>query len=166
MNPSVLGGGAALLVALAWLITRRRPVAVLRSTDASAVAALNRAQITQVQELTGVDPEEALPSIAEPSEDFAFPAASDARGRAALVQALSLQLQGTTPERLEAITRAAGWGDRVALPLLQRGLRDVDPEVVLAASTGMARFRGRTPGYEAVAKTNPMPLPRNAAALT
>jgi len=113
-----------------------------------------------------VDPEEALPSIAEPSEDFAFPAASDARGRAALVQALSLQLQGTTPERLEAITRAAGWGDRVALPLLQRGLRDVDPEVVLAASTGMARFRGRTPGHEAVAKTNPMPLPRNAAALT
>jgi hypothetical protein len=38
--------------------------------------------------------------------------------------------------------------------------------VVLAASTGMARFRGRTPGHEAVAKTNPMPLPRNAAALT
>lgn len=166
MNPSVLGGGAALLVVLAWLLARRKPVVVLRSTDASAVAALNRAQITQVQVMAGADEEEVLASTDTPLAAFEFPAAGAARGRAALVQGLSLQLQGTTPERLEAITRAAGWGDRAALPLLQRGLRDVDPEVVLAAATGMAKFRGRTPGQAAVAKSNPVPLPRNAAALT
>ena len=167
MNPSVLGGGAALLVALAWLLTRRKPVVVLRSTDASAVAALNRAQITQVQVVAAEEEEEeVLASTDNPLAAFEFPAAGDARGRAALVQELSLQLQGPTPERLGAITRAAGWGDRAALPLLQRGLRDVDPEVVLAASTGMAKFRGRTPGQAAVAKSNPVPLPRNAAALT
>ena len=163
MNPSVLGGGAALVVVLAWLITRRKPVTVLRSTDASAIAALNRAQITQVQVADDAVEAAVSASVAEPFIRLDFPAAADARGRAALLQALSLQLQGSTSERLAAITRAARWGDRAALPLLQRGLRDVDPQVVLVASSGMEKFRGRTPGQEAVAKRSTMPLPRNAA---
>jgi hypothetical protein len=164
MNPSVLGGGAALLVVLAWLITRRKPVTVLRSTDASAVAALNRAQISQVQ-LPATTAE--VPAVADsPVVECppVFPPVSDARGRAALLRQLDLQLQGPTAERLAAITTAAGWGDRAALPLLQRGLRDVDPRVVLAASSGMAMFRGRTAAEGVLARVESLSLPRNAAA--
>ena len=145
MNPSVLGGGAALLLVLVWLIIRRKPVTVLRSTDASAVAALNRAQIAQVVPLAPADESvDASVAAVAGTATLSFPAAGDARGRAALLQTLRLQLQGSTPERLDAMRTAAGWGDRAVLPLLRRGLRDVDPQVVLAAAAGMASFRGRT----------------------
>ena len=166
MNPSVLGGGAALLVVLAWLITRRKPVTVLRSTDASEVAALNRAQITQVM-AAGAAPQAAeAVALEEPTITGVLPAPGDARARAALLRELAVQLQGATAERLAAVTTAASWGDRAVLPLLQRGLRDVDPQVVLAASTGMAAFRGCTAGQGVIARIEPLPLPRNAAALS
>lgn len=164
MNPSVLGGGAALLVVLAWLITRRKPVVVLRSTDASAVAALNRAQITQVMGAAGVADGEPATVAVEAAPAVVLPATGDARGRAVLLHRLALQLRGATAERLSAITTAASWGDRAVLPLLRRGLRDVDPQVVLAASAGMAAFRGRTAGPGALACVDRLPLPRNAAA--
>lgn len=165
MNPSVLGAGAALLVVLSWLITRRRPVPVLRSTDASAVAALNRAQITQV--IASAAAPQVPEAMAEEGHQVSvvLPAPGDARGRAELLRELAVQLQGATAERLAAITTAANWGDRAVLPLLRRGLRDVDPQVVLAASTGMAVFRGRTAGEGALAQIERLPLPRNAAAL-
>lgn len=165
MNPSVLGGGAALLVVLAWLITRRKPVPVLRSTDASEVAALNRAQITQVMALAAAP--QALETMAqeELKGSVVLPAPGDTRARAELLRELAVQLQGPTAERLAAISVAASWADRSVLPLLRRGLRDVDLQVVLAASTGMAAFRGRTAGQGAIAQIERLPLPRNAAAL-
>ena len=145
MNPSVLGGGAALLLVLAWLITRRKPVTVLRSTDASAVAALNRAQIAQLVPLAPADQSvDVSVAPASGTATVTLPAVGDARGRAALLQTLRRQLQGSTSERLAAMRTAAGWRDRAVLPLLRRGLRDVDPQVVLAAAAGMASFRGRT----------------------
>ena len=145
MNPSALGGGAALLLVLAWLLTRRKPAALLRSTDASAVAALNRAQIARVVALAAADGDSvASAAAAAAPAPLDLPAAGDARGRAALLHTLRLQLQGGTPERLAAMRTAAGWRDRAVLPLLRRGLRDVDPQVVLAAAAGMASFRGRT----------------------
>lgn len=145
MNPSVLGGGAALLLVLAWLITRRKPVTVLRSTDASAVAALNRAQIARVAPVAPADESVAASvATAATAANPTLPAAGDARGRATLLRTLRRQLQGSTPERLAAMRTAAGWGDRAVLPLLRRGLRDVDPQVVLAAAAGMASFRGRS----------------------
>ncbi len=166
MNPSVLGGGAALLVVLAWLITRRKPVTVLRSTDASAVAALNRAQISQVIG-SAPAPEAAEDRAPVPAEaSVAIPAPGEVRARAELLRRLSLQLQGSTAERLAAMTTAASWADRAVLPLLQRGLRDVDPQVVLAASSGMACFRGRTAGLGLLAQIETLPLPRNAAPLS
>lgn len=147
MNPSLLAGGAALLL-LAWLLRRCQPAPLLRSTDTSAVAALNRAQLSLVQR-----PEPRAPAIPSPppaaappppAPPVALPAAADARGRAALLRALARQLQGCPGERLAAMGTAARWGDRAVLPLLQRGLRDVDPQVALVAAAGMARFRGRS----------------------
>lgn len=168
MNPSVLGGGAALLVVLVWLITRRRPVPVLRSTDASAVAALNRAQITEVMAAAAAfkeseaGGEQEQEQSLEPRPGRELPAPGDARRRASLLRELGVQLQGSTADRLVAMATAARWSDRAVLPLLQRGLRDVDPQVVLAASMGMAGFRGRTAGHGVPAQL--VPLPRNAAA--
>ena len=166
MNPSVLGGGAALLVVLAWLITRRKPVPVLRSTDASEVAALNRAQITQVIASAAAPQAPEAMAQEEHQVGLVLPVPGDARGRAELLRELAVQLQGTNAERLAAISVAASWADRSVLPLLRRGLRDVDPRVVLAASTGMAAFRGRTAGQGVLGQIERLPLPRNVAALS
>lgn len=175
MDPSVFGGAAAIVLVLTWLLTHRRPVTVLRSTDASAVAALNRAQISRVERavpgrIAGPLAAASSPNLAaaEPvgpgvSARPALPRRGDARARAALLRQLAQQLRGASPGRLAAISLAVHWGDPAVLPLLRRGLRDVDPRVVLAAAQGMAGFRGLSAGQAVRQWPELPPLPANAA---
>ncbi len=161
MPPSLLAGVAAVVAALFWLSARRRPQ-LGASFDSRAIAALNRAQI----ELLG-DPDpapESEPPHQLPGGRLALPAT--ARERALFLHALIRQLAGEAPQRLAAIETAAVWGERASLPLLARGLRDVDPAVVKAAARAMERFRGRTCGGHIAAHAScpqPLPLPRNVA---
>jgi hypothetical protein len=148
------------LAVLIWVGSRRKPTP-FASLDASAVAALNRAQISLVQRNL-VDPNDELssaPSSSATAMNWALPA--DPRGQAAFLKGLQAQLAGDTGERLAAMQAARAWGHRATLPLLKRGLRDSNLEVVLEAAQAMERFRGRcTP----VGSSKPQPrLPRNAA---
>jgi hypothetical protein len=171
LNPSLLAA-FSLVSVLVWLLSRRRPPALLASTDASAVAALNRVQISLVHErLNAPPPPEQTAADANadvPPALPALPAPGDGRGSSLLLLRLQRQLHGDNAERLAAVIQAVAWGDRRTLPLLQRGLRDVDPAVVRVAARGMAAFRGRsTSGVaEAPAAALPLadlPLPANAA---
>ena len=165
MNTQSVGALAAFLAVLIWVVSRRKPTP-FASLDASAVAALNRAQISLVQNNL-VDPNDELssaPSSSAPSSSataasWALPA--DPREQAAFLKGLHAQLAGDTGERLAAMQAARAWGHRATLPLLKRGLRDSNLEVVLEAAQAMERFRGRcTP----VGSPKPQPrLPRNAA---
>lgn len=159
---------------LAWMLWRRRPPALLISTDASAVAALNRVQISLVRErLNAPPPPEQTAPGANAAAPPALPALGDGRGSSLLLLRLQRQLHGDNAERLAAVIQAVAWGDRRTLPLLQRGLRDVDPAVVRVAARGMEAFRGRSasgvvgaPAAEALAGSPlaGLPLPANAAA--
>jgi hypothetical protein len=160
MNTQSVGALAAFLAVLIWVVSRRKPTP-FASLDASAVAALNRAQISLVQ-LNLVDPNDELssaPSSSATAASWALPA--DPREQAAFLKGLQAQLAGDTGERLAAMQAARAWGQRVTLPLLKRGLRDSNLAVVLEAAQAMERFRGRcTP----VGSPKPQPrLPRNAA---
>ena len=160
MNTQSVGALAAFLAVLIWVGSRRKPTP-FASLDASAVAALNRAQISLVQ-LNLVDPNDDLSSATSSSStaaSWALPA--DPREQAAFVKSLYAQLAGDTGERLAAMQAARAWGHRASLPLLKRGLRDSNLAVVLEAAQAMERFRGRcTP----VGSPKPQPrLPRNAA---
>jgi hypothetical protein len=173
LNPSPLAA-LSLVSVLAWLLSRRRPTALLASTDASAVAALNRVQISLVRERFNASPppqDQAAPD-ANPAAPPALPAPGDGRGSSLLLLRLQRQLHGDNAERLAAVIQAVAWGDRRTLPLLQRGLRDVDPAVVCVAARGMAAFRGRSgsgvagaPAAGALAGSPlaGLPLPANAA---
>jgi hypothetical protein len=160
MNTQSVGALAAFLAVLIWVVSRRKPTP-FASLDASAVAALNRAQISLVQ-LNLVGPNDELSSATSSSTKsarWALPV--DLREQAAFLKGLQAQLAGDTGERLAAMQAARAWGHRATLPLLKRGLRDSNPAVVLEAAQAMERFRGRcTP----VGSPNPQPrLPRNAA---
>ncbi len=160
LNPSPLAA-LSLVSVFAWLLSRRRPTALLASTDASAVAALNRVQISLVRERLNASPppqDQAAPS-ANPAAPSALPAPGDGRGRSLLLLRLQRQLHGDNAERLAAVIQAVAWGDRRTLPLLQRGLRDVDPAVVRVAARGMAAFRGRSDASGALAAPAGLPLP-------
>jgi hypothetical protein len=163
LNPSPLAA-LSLVSVLAWLLSRRRPTALLASTDASAVAALNRVQISLVRERFNASPppqDQAAPD-ANPAAPPALPAPGDGRGSSLLLLRLQRQLHGDNAERLAAVIQAVAWGDRRTLPLLQRGLRDVDPAVVRVAALGMAAFRGRSASAVVGAPAG-LPLPANAA---
>lgn len=155
MNTQSVGALAAFLAVLIWVGSRRKPTP-FASLDASAVAALNRAQILLVQH----DAERlSASSSSAAAASWALPA--DSREQVAFLKSLHAQLAGDTGERLAAMQAARAWGHRATLPLLKRGLRDSNLEVVLEAAQAMERFRGRcTP----VGSPKPQPrLPRNAA---
>ena len=154
MHPSLLAGSAAVLVALYWLLARRRPN-VAATIDTQAIAALNRAQIARLA------PAESGQPMGEPVQAAAgvLPLPATPRERAAFTRRLSVQLAGDGPQRLAAIEAARRWGGRQTLPLLYRGLRDVDPAVVRAAAQAMERFRGRSSARPAFTQA----LPRNVA---
>jgi hypothetical protein len=166
MQPTILAGVAALLLFCYWSL-RRRPTALLRSTDTSDVAALNRAQIALLRESVSGGP--GAPSDASTgSEDssppaLAIPESADATPPSLRARRLQRLLAGDAPQRLAAMRAARRWGHPAALPVLRRGLRDVDPAVVQEAARGVERFRGcplRTAASAAAAQ--PL-LPRNVS---
>ena len=164
MNPTVLGGAAALLLVALWWSGRRRPAALLRSTDASAIAALNRAQIASVYRS---GPGVARPPAAQeesqgPAHQLPVPPAASTLPRALLLRRLSLALGQDPATRLAALRLARSWGHRATVPLLLRGLRDSDPAVVREAALAMERFRGR-PAAPGSSQLSAVPLPRNVA---
>jgi hypothetical protein len=161
MNPSILGG-AAVAVLLWLLVSRRRAAVILRSTDTGAIAALNRAQITQVQELLTAGEQVTDPAEPEPQPLPPLPAPGDRAARQRFLRQLNADFAGAdAARRLQALRLARLWGHRATLPLLRRALRDVDPAVVLEAAAAMERFRGRSR-----AEAHPLrqrTLPRNVA---
>lgn len=171
MGPSIVAGAAALLLVLTWSLRRRTPPALLRSTDASAIAALNQAQIALVRRDSGPsDPGAAgagassldAPAFTDAGAgDGSIPPRADARQRAQLKARLERQLRGDGTQRLQAMGIARRWGQPDALPVLRRGLRDVDPRVVEEAARGLERFRCCP---QAAATAGPqLPLPRNVS---
>jgi hypothetical protein len=156
MNTQSVGAVAAFLAVLIWVVSRRKPTP-FASLDASAVAALNRAQISLVKHNLVQQNAE----LSSPTSTASWVLPVDPRGQAAFLKGLQAQLAGDTGERLAAMQAARAWGHRATLPLLKRGLRDSNLAVVLEAAQAMERFRGRcTP----VGSAKPQPrLPRNAA---
>ena len=165
MNQALTGAAAAAVIVVLWLLGRPRTT-ILRSTDTSAVAALNRSQMALVQTAgsgsgaAGAAPM-AAPGAAAPQP---LPAAADLRGRRQLLVQLEQQFKAGGQPRRQAMATCGAWGHRAALPLIQRGLRDADPQVTELAAAAMARFRGRSSiGTSPAASAQPLRLPRNVS---
>ena len=140
MTQALSGVALAAVLAVCWLLGRpRRPV--LRSTDTTAVAALNRGQIERLLEDAAAPASPTETTIATPTAQ-ARP--RDARSRGLLLRQLEQQFQSGGELRRQALAACTAWGDRAALPLIRRGLRDSDPAVVALAAEAISAFRGRT----------------------
>ena len=144
MTQALSGAAIAAVIAVCWLLGRPRPK-ILRSTDTTAVAALNRGQMERLLDGTGERPVSPDPGpTASPTETLT-PHPRTARERGQLLRALEQGFASSGEARRQAMALAAAWGDRVTLPLVRRGLRDSDPVVMQLAAEAMAGFRGRTP---------------------
>lgn len=157
MTQVLSAAALAAVVAACWLVGRPRPK-ILRSTDASAVAALNRSRMELVQGAAGAEP---APASAPPQPAMPpLPAAADRRGRRQLLNQLERQFQAGGEQRRQALAVCLAWRHRDALPLIRRGLRDADSTVALLAAEAMAGFRGRS---RAATPAQPARLPRNVS---
>ncbi|NDD68123.1 MAG: HEAT repeat domain-containing protein [Synechococcaceae bacterium WB9_4xC_028] len=152
MSQFFAGGAAIVLALLLWGMGRRPRKTLLRSTDAAAVAALNRAQVELVQQAQAE-----LEPVGLDGEPWSPP--STTAERLTLETELRRLISGDPEQRLEAVRLAALWGHRAGLPVLRRGLRDPDPRIVEAAAAAMERHRG-APGRRSVQLARP---PRNVA---
>ncbi|QEY32204.1 hypothetical protein EVJ50_08165 [Synechococcus sp. RSCCF101] len=149
------------VAAVVWLSRGRRP-RLLASTDASAVASLNRAQISRA--LDGPAESDDAAGAGGPGVD-AMDGPPPLRGlvgrdRLAWLQVLRELSSGSSAERLQAMRLCSRFRDPGALPLIRRGLRDADAAVVAEAARQMARYRG--PVRPSAARDQ-SPLPRNVA---
>ena len=161
MNQLFAGGAALVLVVVLWGLGRRPGKTLLRSTDATSVAAINRAQLGLVQVSSPQKDHEIQPGSAKGTCDSApfQPPVSSAERISLERQLREAMDQGNPGERLEAVRVAGQWGHASVLPLLRRGLRDADSFVVEAAATAIERHRGATrPSPAQVARP-----PRNVA---
>jgi hypothetical protein len=157
MTQALSGAAIAAVIAVCWLLGRPRPK-ILRSTDASAVAALNRSRMELVlpkgKQESGPSPAGSNPIA------LALPGAADLRGRRQLLSHLERQFQAGGEQRVQALALCSAWRHRDALPLIRRGLRDSDCQVAALAAEAMAHFRGRS---AASPQSAPAKAPRNVS---
>ncbi len=153
MTQALSGAAIAAVIAVCWLLGRPRPK-LLRSTDASGVAALNRQQMELVVDAPadapagdadGGDWAMGIGEMPRVAGSLALQATTcwprNARERVLLLAQLDTQFRLGGEARRQAMAIGAAWGHRAALPLLRRGLRDTDPAVVALAASSMERFR-------------------------
>ena len=151
MQNVLVPGAVGLLAVFLWL--QRKPLKpMLSSTDASAVAQLNRTQLELVIEA------EQLSKI-EDVDLSAWTSPVTAQETISLQKALRFGMNSGPEERLLAVRQAARWGHRSVLPLLRRALRDSDPRVVESAAQAIEPFRS-TPLRIVVQAARP---PRNVS---
>ncbi|WP_115124905.1 HEAT repeat domain-containing protein [Synechococcus sp. GEYO] len=161
MNQLLAGGAALVLVIVLWSLGRRPGKTLLSSTDATSVAAINRAQLGLVQDSSPQQNLETQAGSGKGTGDLApFQPPVSSAERISLERRLREAMdQGNPGQRLEAVRVAGQWGHASVLPLLRRGLRDADSLVVEAAATAIERHRGATrPSPAQVARP-----PRNVA---
>ena len=126
MQNVLVPGAVGLLAVFLWL--QRKPLKpMLSSTDASAVAQLNRTQLELVIEAKQL-------SKIEDVDLSAWTSPVTAQETISLQKALRFGMNSGPEERLLAVRQAARWGHRSVLPLLRRALRDSDPRVVESAA--------------------------------
>ena len=151
MQNVLLPGAVGLLAVFLWL--QRKPVKpMLSSTDASAVAQLNRTQLELV-----IEAEQRSKTKDDDLYNWARPVT--VQETISLQQALRFGMNAGPEERLLAVRQAACWGHRSVLPLLRRALHDSDPRVVEAAALAIEPFRS-SPHRKVVQVSRP---PRNVS---
>ena len=133
MQNVLVPGAVGLLAVFLWL--QRKPVKpMLSSTDASAVAQLNRTQLELV-----IEAEQRSKTKDDELSNWTRPVT--VQETISLQQALRFGMNAGPEERLLAVRQAARWGHRSVLPLLRRALHDSDPRVVEAAALAIEPFR-------------------------
>ncbi len=151
MQNVLLPGAVGLLAVFLWL--QRKPVKpMLSSTDASAVAQLNRTQLELV-----IEAERRSKTKDDDLSNWTRPVT--VQETISLQQALRFGMNAGPEERLLAVRQAACWGHRSVLPLLRRALHDSDPRVVEAAALAIEPFRS-SPHRKVVQVSRP---PRNVS---
>ena len=78
-----------------------------------------------------------------------------------LKKQLNQLIAGGPRERLQAIILSDLWGHKSILPILRRGLKDSDSDVVAAAAMAIAKHKGFS--YPLDQETETRRPPRNAA---
>ena len=151
MQNVLLPGAVGLLAVFLWL--QRKPVKpMLSSTDASAIAQLNRTQLELV-----IEAEQRSKTKDDDLSNWTPPVT--VQETISLQQALRFGMNAGPEERLLAVRQAACWGHRSVLPLLRRALHDSDPRVVEAAALAIEPFRS-SPHRKVVQASSP---PRNVS---
>lgn len=145
---------ASVLAIVLWLLSRRRPGWTPAAPASPARADRSALVVASARQTPASD----TPPLVGPTRPGLSP-----QNRRQRLLGLGAQLNGSPEQRLLALVQLAGWGDRSALPLLRRALRDPDLKVMGAAAAAIEPYRASPAKVGRQSAAPRRRLPRNAA---
>ncbi len=141
MNQICAGTITLFLVAILWGTGSRKRFPSLKKINSPILPDRSLSLITLVQEFSKIPQNKALPTT-NPEIPWQVPLAT--HERIELQKYLRKCMTSGPEDRLKAIQIANEWGNSSVLPLLLKGLKDSDSQIVEKAAEAMEKFRGKT----------------------
>ncbi len=159
MNQIFAGAAALSLTLILWVLGRKPTKATLHTIDTSNLDAVNLprnalfdSKLDFLQKKLPISPTQESKSNWSPPKNPQL--------RIKLQRQLRKLIASSPEDRLTAINIAGEWGHPSILPLVKRGLKDSDSQVIKAAAKIMEKYRGKTQIKNSLDKVR---HPRNVA---
>tara|TARA_Y100001968_G_C18949072_1_gene522325 strand:+ start:101 stop:580 length:480 start_codon:yes stop_codon:yes gene_type:complete len=137
MNQVFAGSIALILALLLWGIGKKSKKGISQTTENKFLSSNNQSQTSLVKETRKKDNH--LKVKQENTNVWTKPKTK--KQKIILKSKLFKLIQAGPEERLYAVQIATKWGDSSVLPIIRRGLKDSDSNIVIAAAKGIDKYK-------------------------
>ena len=156
----VLAGTIALIIGLAlWGLGKKPRYGLNSDAEQEFLGVQNELKLVLVE--SNKEPGNQQNQIKNTKIEIDWQPPNTTQKRIFLKKRLNQLISGGPRERLQAIILSDLWGHKNVLPILRRGLKDSDSDVVAAAAMALAKHKGFS--YPLDQETETLRPPRNAA---
>ena len=156
----VLAGTTALIIGLVlWVLGKKPRYGLNSQAEQEFLGLLNNPKLILVETRKGANNERDQAENSKIEINWQYP--NTIQKRIFLKNHLNELINGGPRERLKAIILSDLWGHRSVLPILRRGLKDSDSDVVTAAARALKKYKSYS--YPLKEDTETLRPPRNAA---
>ena len=137
----LFAGAAAITVAIFLLGIRRKPLAALmkRTSQKPINSSESLVSLSIRQDSNAIKNRNGKPSVSLRTISYQAPLTK--LEQIQLQKEITTLISGSPSDRLKAIQISSQWGDKRILPVLKKGLKDSVSEIVIAAASGIAKFK-------------------------
>jgi len=155
-------GAAAVTVAIFLLGIRRKPIGALIKRNSDNPINSTQSLITLSIRQESKVPQSTKEKLSIVSGRNSSQAPLTKLEKIKLQKEIAKLIKGSPSERLKAVEISSQWSDKRVLPILRKGLKDSVSEIVIAAASGIEKFKGTQIFRNNQLSSKPRP-PRNVS---